>query len=668
MPASAHSLLLKNLITNYNYRMINENALVIYKTKPAVVKERSDGKYTILLSDGQSIKVRDKDIEFLHPGPVKDFNTLLNFKIDDSVIREAWELLCDDNAPQSLKDTAVFIFNDFTPSAAFYMYELLKDGLYFSGAIESVKPRSREEVSAEESKRNEKQKESGERIEFLKQLKAAYKKSSDNGLSANDNTLREKWHVFLQDVEALAYGKTQRSRTMRDMGLSETPEEAHSLLLKTGYWTKMVNPHPPRYGLSYNSARIIPDAADAQLKQCAKQNHNALCALTRRDLCSLESFAIDSPWSNDPDDAVSIEKTSDGKIILYVHVADPASVIVYDSPAEKEARDRGATLYLPEGASRMLAEECIPMFALGLSEISKALTFKMTINEESAEITETEIFPSLVKVTRISYEQADKEIENNQGAFKTLCELYDLSRKISGRRAADGAVNIDFYDVHITLKDETVNIEVIPEYRSSSLVKECMITAGEGASAWAASRGLAFPYISQEVDAVGKVLPGYAGFLQLRKSLKPRVFSVKPGRHQGLGLDGYLQVTSPLRRYNDLLSHIQIYNYLSGGKLIPSDEISARIGFNEAAVSAVVHAERASENHWKMVYLSDKKDYVWDAVAAENKGRFWVAVIPSIALETQVSLRGSISPNDNIKLVLKSVNIPKGEAAFVHNI
>ncbi|MCL2277155.1 MAG: ribonuclease catalytic domain-containing protein [Treponema sp.] len=660
--------------------MISENALVIYKTKPAIVKERSEGKFSILLSDGQIVKVRDKDIEFLHPGPIKDFNSLINNKIDDSVIREAWELLRDDNAPQSLKEISAFIFNDFTPSSALYVYELLKDGLYFSGTIDAVKPRSADEVSTEESKRNEKQKESGERSDFLCQLKAAYKKPDECRLFESGGALREKWSLFLQDVEALAYGKTQKSRTMRDMGLSETPEDAHALLLKTGYWTKMVNPHPPRYGLSFNSARIIPrivprivpriipEAGGESIMLSSKPEQREQSALERRDLCYLASYAIDSPWSNDPDDAVSIEKTSDGQTILYVHVADPASVIDYDSPAEKEARDRGATLYLPEGASRMLAEECIPMFALGLSEISKALTFKMIINEKNAEITGTEIFPSLVKVTRVSYEQADIEIKNNSADFQPLCALFNLSREIFDRRAANGAVNIEYFDVHITLKNETVDIEVLPEYRSSSLVKECMIAAGEGASAWAASRGLAFPYISQEVETAGKVLPGYAGFLQLRKSMKPRVFSVKPGRHQGLGLESYLQVTSPLRRYNDLLSHIQIYNYLRGGKLIPSDEISARIGYNEAALSAVVHAERASENHWKMVYLSDKKDSVWDAVAVENKGRFWTAVIPSIALEIQVSLRGSISPNDNIKLVLKSANIPKGEAAFVHAV
>jgi hypothetical protein len=66
-----------------------------------------------------------------------------------------------------------------------------------------------------------------------------------------------------------------------------------------------------------------------------------------------------------------------------------------------------------------------------------------------------------------------------------------------------------------------------------------------------------------------------------------------------------------------------------------------------------------------MVYLSDKKDSVWDAVALEKKGNRWAVVIPSIALETQVSVQNELSPNENIKLVLKSVNIPKGEAVFV---
>jgi exoribonuclease-2 len=109
---------------------------------------------------------------------------------------------------------------------------------------------------------------------------------------------------------------------------------------------------------------------------------------------------------------------------------------------------------------------------------------------------------------------------------------------------------------------------------------------------------------------------------------------------------------------------MQIRAFLRGGKPLPSEEVLSRVAAGEAAAAAAVHAERASRSHWTMVYLSGKKDSVWDAVALEKKGNRWVAVIPSIALETQVSVQNELSPNEDIKLNLKSVNIPKGEAVF----
>jgi exoribonuclease-2 len=147
--------------------------------------------------------------------------------------------------------------------------------------------------------------------------------------------------------------------------------------------------------------------------------------------------------------------------------------------------------------------------------------------------------------------------------------------------------------------------------------------------------------------------------------MRPRLLSLRPGRHRGLGLDTYTQVTSPLRRYTDLLSHIQIRAFLRGGKPLPADEVAARMSAGEAASLAVSQAERASRNHWMMAYLSDKKDSVWDATVLEKKGNRWAVIIPALALETQVPLRKEIAPNEPLKLMLKSASIPKGEAIFV---
>ena len=622
--------------------MISENALVIYKNKPALVKEAADGKISISLADGSSVKVRDKDIELIHPGPVKNFNGI-DIDVSQTAIIEAWELLSDEGAPVSLKDLAALICGEYNPSSAYAAYHLLKDGLYFSGTIAAISPRSRNEVAAEEEKRSGKLRESTERTEFLRRIKACLKKPAENSLLPGD--LR-----FMQDVQALAYGKSAKSRTMKELGLSETPEDAHALLLNTGIWTAAVNPHPVRFGLSLNHSEICPAAPSFD---------------DRRDLCRLAAFAIDSPWSRDPDDAVSIERDEEGRSVLYVHIADPASTIAPGSPVEKDARDRGVTLYLPEDTVRMLADEALELFALGFGEKSAALTFKMTLDEE-CEIIDTEIFPSIVKVTRITYEEADREINgSNTEGTSMLRALYDFAMRNFKRRTAMGAVNIELPEIHITVTDGTPDIQPIVPYRSASLVRECMIAAGEGAGDWAASRGVAFPYISQEVDIQGSVPQGLAGSWFLRKCMRPRVLSTRPGRHQGLGLDTYSQVTSPLRRYTDLLAHMQIRAFLRGDEPLSSDDISARLGFSEAAAAAAVQAERASNNHWAFVYLSGKKDSMWDAVALEKKGNRWAVMIPSLALETQAVLQRDVSPNDSVKLILKSANIPRGEAVFI---
>ena len=161
-----------------------------------------------------------------------------------------------------------------------------------------------------------------------------------------------------------------------------------------------------------------------------------------------------------------------------------------------------------------------------------------------------------------------------------------------------------------------------------------------------------------------EVLPGMAGSCQLRRCMRPRTLATKPGRHWGLGLETYTQVTSPLRRYTDLLAHIQIRALLNGNEPLSADEIALRLGAGEAAAAATVQAERASRAHWTTVYLADKKDSVWDAVALEKKGSRWVLMIRALALETQASLGLDPAPNDHVALTLKSVNIPRGEAVF----
>jgi exoribonuclease-2 len=283
----------------------------------------------------------------------------------------------------------------------------------------------------------------------------------------------------------------------------------------------------------------------------------------------------------------------------------------------------------------------------------------MTLND-SGEIAETAIFPSTVKVTRLTYQEADTLAEDLR-----MRDLFAVAERNFKRRSMAGAVHIELPEVHINVKQGEVTIDPVTPYRSAGVVRECMLLAGEGAGIWAIQHNVTFPYIAQEiVELPEKIIPGMAGSYQIRRCLRPRILSTKPGRHDGLGLDTYTQVTSPLRRYTDLLAHTQIRAFLRGDAVTPADAFAARMAAGEAAAIAVNQAERASRNHWIMVYLSGKKDSCWDAVALEKKGNRWAALIPALALETQVPFRDEIAPNDRLKLILKSVNIPKGEAIF----
>jgi exoribonuclease-2 len=613
---------------------IREKALVIYKTKPALITEVSE-KLAIQLASGEQIKLRPKDIMLLHPGPLGSLKDLES-PLAAGDLAGAWELLA--GSQTTAAEAAELIFGSYTPRTAWELYKYVQDGLYFAEAAAdaagtkevpelAIAVRSAEEVEQIQRKRNEKNREQEERERFLEHLRSGTYDTASEGR-------------FLQDVEALALGKTDKSRTLRDLGKAETPQEAHKLLLKIGYWDPFINPYPSRFGCPSGSGRanIAPPPSE-----------------DRVDLTGLPAFAIDNPWSTDPDDAVYIDGST-----LYVHVADPAASILSDSEADLEARSRGSTLYLPEGALRMLHEESLGHFALGLQNTSPALTFKINLAEDGSP-REIEIFRSMVRVSRLTYDEADRRSE--EAALKSL---FDFADKNIRRRQAAGAVTIEFPEVHLHVHDRTIEFSPIPSYRSAEMVRECMLIAGEATARWAMRNRIPFPFIAQELgDLPNEVLPGLAGSYQLRRCMRPRRLSAQPGDHAGLGLPVYTQVTSPLRRYTDLLAHEQIRRYLRGESLLSIDEVLERVAAGEAAALANVQAERASRLHWTAVYLKDRLGSTWDAVVVDLKGNRATLIIPELAMETQVVAKGQLTYNEIIQVELKSVKIPELECMFI---
>ena len=653
---------------------MNEGALAVYKSRPALVSSVSDGgKITIAFEGGaETLKVREKDVEVLHPGPLRDFAGLdADGAEARGDVQGAWELIRDGGEPVPLREFAELAFGSFTPASAWAAWRVLCEGIYFTGTAAALVPRSAAEKDAACEKRESKEREGRERGAFLERFR-------DGKLELPADSR------FLQDVQALAYGGSEKSRTLKELGRSETPEEAHRLLLDCGAWSAWINPHPRRCGVSLHPAPSFPFAAPG--------------TEGREDLTRLAAFAIDSPWSADPDDAVSVETVPDGHI-LYVHVADPACVVGPGSAPDIEARGRGATAYLPEICCRMLPGDLLPVFALGLGDVSPALTFKLFLDGGGA-IVNTEIAPSLVKVTRLSYEEAQALAARGDETGSALRELFQLAEVNLERRLNAGAVNIELPETHIAVggrgvagpecpgpaeggsgkaagfeaggeASPLITIEAIESFQSADMVRECMLLAGAGAALWAQKRRLAFPYITQETGELpSKPLPGMAGSWQLRRCMRPRSVSVTPGCHWGLGLDAYTQVTSPLRRYTDLLAHQQIRAFLAAEAGVPgaapleAGEVLARLASGDAAAQAVTQAERASRAYWLAVYLSGKKGSLWDGVVLEKRGNALGVMIPALALETQAPLQKSLEPNDPVTLRMVKADIVRPESRF----
>ena len=487
--------------------------------------------------------------------------------------------------------------------------------------------RSAEEIEALNKKQYEKEHEAEIRAAFITRLKARKLDLPDDA-------------KFMGEVEAFALCKTDKCRVLADAGVPQTIEAAHRLLIDTGIWDFTKNPYPTRFGFSFDSA---------------KDQLGAMPEEDRYDVPGI-AYAIDSEHSADPDDAVAF----DGEY-LWVHIADPASSVEPGSKIDIAARDRGTTLYIPEGTSRMLCESCLEDYALGLKEDSHALSFRIKLDDES-QIEECQVFKTNVKVKRLTYKYAEEHKEDTE-----LKPLFEITRKNRQRREKNGAITIQMPEVNISVDKETKKVTIEPEDRleSNEMIAELMILAGEGAARFAFKNQIPFMFISQEAPDFPDSLPeGWAGQFARIKCMRKRSVGITPAPHAGLGVSFYSQVTSPLRRYGDLISHEQLRAFIDGRHLIAKDDMLERVAAGDAASIAAKKASRQSDTHWKLVYLLQNPDSEYEAFCIDRRGNDALFLIPSLDMQATLHNCSDVNLNDAAVLKMSKVDIPEQKVDF----
>ena len=588
-------------------------ALVAYKGKPAKVVASTTHKYEVSFSDGSSQKVREKDFRYIHP----EFSNVSDqcSNADISILNDLQE------ESLSLQEITEWIFDDFTSQNAWCAYLMSEDGLYFYWSKDALMLRPIEQVKIIQTQRNE---------------KALAAESLERCIvNLNNNVFDNDDIVWINEIEQVALNQSKHSKAMSALSIENTPENAHELLVKLKYWSEFTNPYPQRHKVYL----------DEEVKVESKE-------LSRKDLTHLTCLAIDNSDSSDADDAISIDGDK-----LWIHIADVASYVEIDSELDIFAQKRASNLYLPDQILHMLPPELSSVCSLGGSEISHAISIGLRL--DSSEISDIEIHLSEIKVTNMSYEDADKVINENE----ILSKLNNIAISHKAFRNDNGAIKLNLPNVDVKVKDEKVFIRPQEDSNSRDLVAEMMVIAGRRLPSLQLKIIFQCLILTQEagnfskdvIDNIQKLTIAKA--FEASRGFKRSKITVKPSVHSGLGLSAYTRATSPMRRYLDLLVQQQLVRFVSKLPTLDDNAVKDRIKAINSSMPKVNKAIRQSIEHFKCLYLKQNNSWEGEGVIVEVNGEKALINIPSLAMMTQIKFKSKVTIEDKVKLKVGSINL-----------
>ncbi len=353
-------------------------------------------------------------------------------------------------------------------------------------------------------------------------------------------------------------------------------------------------------------------------------------------------LSIDAATTRDIDDAFHIEKTTNG-YKLAVALARPGLTWEFGSALDQAVLNRATSLYLPEGTSHMLPETLgIARYSLTQGEPRPALVADFELDEKGQTLS---VAPRLAWVRiekNITYGDAEAAIET--GGDGPIPLAHALAGQLFARRLENGASFIDRPDMDVVLHetDSDVRVEISQKQgspKSSLLVSEFMILVTSGLALWARDNDLPLLHRTQNIalpsEAQG-VFSKPEEIFRVVKLLAPAILEAKPRRHAALAVDAYAPVTSPIRRYTDLINAGQIQSFLeTGTPRLDEQEIKKLAPILSSRLGAAGRVQRFRPRYWKLLHLAQNKKQSFEAVVIEENGAY-----PSLAiLALQINVR-----------------------------
>jgi ribonuclease R len=331
----------------------------------------------------------------------------------------------------------------------------------------------------------------------------------------------------------------------------------------------------------------------------------------RRDLRHIKMVTIDGADAKDLDDAVSIVRLSNGNYKLGVHIADVSYYVREGSILDKEAYNRGTSVYLVDRVIPMLPKKLsngICSLNAGVDRL--AMTAEMEINAQG-EVVKYELYPSVIRVAqRMTYEnvykilvEQDSELINRYQDFVEDFRLMEkLAQILRQKRLIRGAIDFDFPESQVVLDDKGKPIEIVPRPRTIAemIIEEFMLCANETVAQHMYWLEAPFIYrVHEEPDLedifkLNEFLNSLGYHVKVSDQIHPSAYqnvvakvdgrpeervvntvllrSMKHARyaaeclgHFGLSAMYYCHFTAPIRRYPDLIVHRVLREYLEKG-------------------------------------------------------------------------------------------------------
>lgn len=537
--------------------------------------------------------------------------------------------------------------------AALY-FALEEDARYFRRKQDRYQPRTAEEVhqrQAGEERVREKERTREALVDRLARGRRGEAVGPVDPAHASD----------VADLRELALGREETTagrraaRLLAELKCAAGPEGAFKTLVTLG----AIGPDAHLALEASGLAAPHPERAVAEARALAGRPFGAD---GRVDLRDREAVAIDEPWTTDPDDAVSVEPLADGAVRVWIHVTDVSGLVAPGGAIDAGAFERGASVYLPDGRWSMLPAEAEAALALTAGHERAALTLEIEVDRDG-EIRAEKTYASAIRVVRqATYDEVDRAIVTGASPW---AELEVVRNAMAARRLAAGALSFQLPEARVLLEAGTVRLVPIPSASPArALVAELMVTANARWAELARAAGLAVVYRRQ--DRVGGELPrreDYAGdlpyFFAVRRLLPRGHLSAEPGPHAGLGLDCYVQATSPLRRYQDLVTQRQLAAHLAG---TPPPHDAAFVlrasGAADQAARDIGALERDRVAHWMMRYLEARIGSSLGAtILGELPGHRYAAMLDEVLLEHPVRSDTPLAPGSRVRVRIDGVSV-----------